>query len=90
MYATLDAEISQVDDIERFNDANEMIENVIESLLNYSNDLSLHCELINNGIIEVIRKYIELFMGCAKKENSVGEDETVVGIDLDVMPMNAL
>jgi hypothetical protein len=58
----LENEISLVDDVEKCQNDNNMVENVLESLYNYSNDQSLHHELINNGIIEVIRKYVDLFL----------------------------
>ena len=58
--------------------------------MNISNDSSLHQELINNGLLDVVRKYVDLFSACAKTENKLGEDETVEGIDLDVMPVKAL
>lgn len=75
------------DDINKYLDSNEMIENVIQSLMNISNDLTLHEELIKNGLLEVIKKYVHLFRACLKSENSAGEDETVVGIDLEVIPV---
>ena len=58
--------------------------------MNISNDPSVHLELINNGILDVIKKYIELFNSCAKTENKLGEDETIEGIDMDVIPIEAL
>ena len=50
------------DDIERIQDSNEMIENILFTLSNISNDLGMHEELIMNGMLEVIQKYVELFL----------------------------
>lgn len=46
------------DDIEHLEDSNEMIENVLTSLSNMSEELTLQEELIGNGILEVVRKYL--------------------------------
>ena len=44
----------ELDDIERLQNSNQMIENIIFTLSNISNDHNMHQELLNNGIIEVI------------------------------------
>ena len=46
------------DDIEKHEDSNIMVENILYTLSNISNDFNLHQELIHNGIIDVIHKYI--------------------------------
>ena len=79
-----------LDDIERLSNCNEMVENIVCTLSNISNDFSLHHELIANGLIDVIRKYIDLFLAEARKGNRYGVDEVVEGIDLAVMPTGAL
>ena len=75
------------DDIESFDDSNTMLENVIQSLANISTDFALHSEMLNNGILDVIKKFVDQFLQCAKRRNSNGEDETQVGIDLEVIPV---
>lgn len=42
----------------------------------------MHRELIHNGLIDVIKGYIGLFLNHAKQENDLGIDETVDGIQL--------
>jgi hypothetical protein len=60
-------------------------------LYNISCDRYLQKELINNGIMEVIKKYIELFLSHAKERNDDDVDETTEGIELiEVMPMGAV
>jgi hypothetical protein len=48
-----------MDDIERNTDSNEMVENIICTLANISNDFELHNELIANGFVEVAKKFVE-------------------------------
>ena len=52
----------EMDDIERISDSNEMVENIICTLSNISNDFFLHRELIQNGLVEVIRKFIDMYL----------------------------
>jgi len=58
-----------MDDIERISDSNEMVENIICTLSNISNDFFLHRELIQNGLIEVIKKFIDMFLEQAQEMN---------------------
>jgi len=59
----------EMDDIERISDSNEMVENIICTLSNISNDFFLHRELIQNGLIEVIKKFIDMFLEQAQEMN---------------------
>lgn len=79
-----------IDDIERLTDSNEMVEEIISTLANISNDFELHSELILNGILEVIKKYIELYLSSAKLMNDHGINELIEGIKLSVMPTGSL
>ena len=69
-----------VDDIERITNNNEMLENVICTLMNVSQDLLMHYELINNGFIEVVKKYIDLFFSISRVEPELGVNEAIDGI----------
>ena len=53
--------------------------------MNISNDASIHKELIKNGVLDVINKYVTQFKSSAKTINNMGVDETVEGMDLDVL-----
>ena len=80
-----------LDDIERLSNSNEMVENIICTLSNISRDHTLHQELIHNGLIDVIKGYIRLFLKHAKQENDLGIDETVDGIQLlQTMPTGSV
>ena len=67
-----------------------MVENIIYTLSNISNEFGLHYELIQNGVIQVVHKYIQLFLNEAKELNSQGVNEKRDGIPLNVMPTGAL
>ena len=79
-----------LDDIEKLPNSNEMVENIVCSLQNISNDGSLHKELVANGLIDVVRKFIDLFLAQARSQNEAGENEQVEGLNLKVMPTGAL
>jgi len=79
-----------LDDIERLTDSNELVENTVCTLNNIASDVGLHSELIANGLIDVIRKFVELYLSSAKEENDFGVDETTDGIDLSVMAIGSL
>jgi hypothetical protein len=70
--------------------SNEMVEEIICTLANISGDSVLHQELIQNGFLEVIAKFIKLVLGTAKEMNSIGINEDVEGIELKVMPYGTL
>ena len=53
--------------------------------MNISNDFTFHKELIKNGVLDVINKYVTQFKSCAKTINGMGVDETVEGMDLDIL-----
>lgn len=74
-----------LDDIERLNDSNIMVENIVFTLKNISNDFNMHVELLANGYIDVIQKFIGIVFSTAKIED--GYDERVEGIQLTVMPL---
>lgn len=57
------------DDIERLPDSNLMVENVIKTLSNISLDHNLHQELISNGLIDVVKKYVQLVLDTALPQN---------------------
>lgn len=67
-----------------------MVENIICTLSNISADVTLHQELIANGLLDVVKKFVELYLASAKEENQFGVDEMAEGIDLAVMPIGAL
>jgi hypothetical protein len=67
-----------------------MVENIICTLSNISDDFSLHRELISNGLIEVIKKFIDMYLEQAQETNEMGIDETEEGLELNVMPVGAL
>lgn len=79
-----------LDDIERLPDSNEMVENIICTLSNISDDDSLHRELISNGLVEVIKKFIDMFLEQAQEVNEMGVNEIQEGLELNVMPVGAL
>ena len=78
------------DDIEKFSDSNEMVEGIICTLCNVSNDHEMHPELIQNGIIDVVSRFIQIYMEKAKLLNDQGVNELTDGIELNVMPVGAL
>jgi len=80
----------EMDDIERQTDSNEMVEEIICTLANISNDFDLHHELIVNGYIEVVKKFVEQFLKTAKVINDSGINELEEGIQLSVMPTGSL
>ena len=57
------------DDIEKFSDCNEMVEGIICTLSNVSNDFAMHPELIHNGIIDVVSRFIQIYLEKAKLVN---------------------
>ena len=68
-----------------------MIENIVFTLSNISNDHNMHQELLNNGIIEVIQSYVKLFVGIARLENAKGINEFEQGVNiLKILPTGAL
>lgn len=80
----------EMDDIERISDSNEMVENIICTLSNISNDFFLHRELIQNGLIEVIKKFIDMFLEQAQEMNYEGVNEIEEGLELNIMTVGAL
>jgi hypothetical protein len=78
------------DDIEKFTDSNEMVEGIICTLSNVSNDFEMHPKLIHNGIIDVVSRFIQIYMEKAKLLNDKGVNELTDGIELNVMPVGAL
>lgn len=68
-----------------------MIENIVQTLDNISSDVSLHSELINNGLIEVIQKFVLLFAAQCQTQNVNGVNEKLEGLNLlKTMPTSAL
>ena len=83
--------MEELDDIQRVKNANTMIENIVQTLGNVSSDASLHSELINNGLIEVIQKFVLLFAAQCQTHNVHGVNEELEGINLlKTMPTSAL
>ena len=80
----------EYDDIEKFDDSNEMVEGIICTLSNVSNDYCMHPELIHNGIIDVVSRFIQIYLEKAKLLNENGVNEMTDGIELSVMPVGAL
>ena len=78
------------DDIEKLENSNEMVENTIQTLKNLTNDFELHHELVTNGLLECVRKYIYVFLSVAKQSNPEGINEVQEGINLLVMSSGAL
>lgn len=78
------------DDIEKLENSNEMVENTIQTLKNLTNDFELHHELVTNGLLECVHKYIYVFLSVAKQSNPEGINEVQEGIDLLVMSSGAL
>jgi hypothetical protein len=52
-----------------------MVENIIYTLRNISFDVSMHQELLQNGYIEVIKKFVDLFLASARQQNDRGINE---------------
>ena len=67
-----------------------MVQNIVCTLSNISNDFSLHLELVQNGIIECAHKYIKLYLDAAKTMNSKGINEKEEGIQLSILPIGSL
>ena len=67
-----------------------MMENIVSTIDNLASDVSIHGELIQNGVVNVIARFIELFLSSAKEENSMGVNEVREGLDLSVMPTGSL
>lgn len=67
-----------------------MVEEIICTLSNISNDFDMHQELISNGIIDVIHRFINIYMEKSKIINNEGINEMIDGIELKVMPVGAL
>ena len=82
---------ADLDDVERLNNANMMVENIVFTLANISADQQQHQELINNGLIEVLQKVVKLFTDCRRERNAQGINEFEEGmVVLKVMPTGAL
>lgn len=83
-------DVEYLDDIEKQDNDNEMMENIVCTLDNLASDVAIHGELLQNGVINVIARFIELFLSSAKEENGMGVNELQEGIDLSVMPIGSL
>lgn len=83
-------DVQYLDDIEKLDDENEMMENIVCTLDNLASDMTIHGELLQNGVMNVVARFIELFMASAKEENDMGINELNEGIDLSVMPVGSL
>ncbi len=78
------------DDIEKVEEHNQMIESLVFSIANITNDPRTHFELLQNGLIDIFKKFLKLIMQQAYVENQFGIDETNEGIELSVMPMGTI
>jgi hypothetical protein len=67
-----------------------MVDEIICTLSNMSSDFAMHKELIHNGIIDVIQRFIQIFLEKSKLVNDQGVNELIDGIELKVMPKGAL
>lgn len=59
-----------------------MVEKLIETIANITNERGIHMELIQNGVVRMIRKYVYLFL-----ERTSFEDEEV---EMQGLPIAAL
>jgi hypothetical protein len=67
-----------------------MVENIIFTLMNISNDDTMHKELLQNGYVDVVKKFVDLMVSSALQNNEDGVNEKEDGIDLKVMPAGSL
>lgn len=67
-----------------------MVENVVCTLDNIASDVNMQSELIAHGLLDVVARFVQLFLASAKEANDVGVDETVDGIELSVLPTGPL
>ena len=67
-----------------------MVENIIFTLMNISNDDTMHKELLQNGYVDVVKKFVDLMVSSALQNNKDGVSEKEDGIDLKVMPAGSL
>jgi hypothetical protein len=67
-----------------------MVENIIFTLMNISNDDTMHKELLQNGYVDVVKKFVDLMVSSALQNNKDGVNEKEDGIDLKVMPAGSL
>ena len=70
------------DDIERIRDENKLVEKLIQTIANISQDLSVHQELIENGLVPLIKKYVVYFSAKAQPYESE--------VDMELFPIIAL
>lgn len=57
-----------------------MVENIICCLRNISSDNNMQTEIIANGYIDVVKKFIDLFLDTARECNDDGINEKLDGI----------
>ena len=67
-----------------------MIESLVFSIANITNDPRTHYELLQNGLIDIFKKFLKLIMQQAYVENQFGIDETNEGIELSVLPIGTV
>lgn len=83
--------VGSLEDVERLQDSNLLVENILHSLSNISKDETLHQELVANGLLEVYRKFVNLLLSSAMNPNPKGVNEEQEGIDLlAVVPSGTL
>lgn len=68
-------EKDELDDIERLQNSNQMLQNIICTLSNITGEMELQHELVQNGILDCVKKFVNLFLDCAQKMNSEGINE---------------
>ena len=77
-----------LDDIERAENSNQMIENTVETLLNRAKNGEIG-KLLDSGIVMVIEKFFKLVIESSRQTDEINEEED--GIDLmQVMPTGTL
>ena len=80
----------ELNDIDLQRNNNTLVENLLGTIDNLASDASIHAELVENGVVEVIGRFISMFVSSAKEQNNMGINEVQDGIDLSVMPTGSL
>ena len=79
-----------LDDIERVPNSNLMVENTILTLRNISNNFNMHEELLQNGFLEVIKKFLDVFFYAIKSSKEHDVEGEILEIDLESMPLGCV
>lgn len=67
-----------------------MVENIVCALDNLASDASLHGELIAHGLLDVVRRFVDLFLCSTRTGDDGGADDPHEGIELLSMPTGSL